>query len=1792
MAGWTYRDTVDEQFAAGVLEGLPEAQDPAPVPPDNPFADTIDDTAPELRTGPRPGLLERFEINRQAGERNTILGAARDYQQSTLPPEWREGVGHESRARFNERYDSFPQFNSLLEAGAALTGQLVGGGAAPENFIPIGLGTKLLGMAGISLSTIRARIFAGAVDAGVTNAVADAAVQGLELAGGSRKEFSLGQLAASTAIGAAIGGAAGPLTHRIRDPGGPDDGMAVRIAEDQAKVPAGMLRTVTPDGSEKIIGDRLLDPIEPDPNIAKTEAVADELKAIPGADGLAESPAAKPVRPARRAKKSPEAAPAAPEAIPGDVPKAEPPALGDRLAVEADRKAGRQTAEMADADVQQSVEVPRALDPELRTFVDDAPDDATRRSRETAFADTTEDVAEIGPLGPVLVGYEGNFAAAHARLEALQGGEARAVFQRPDVGPIDLVWGFYDPKTDEGLGLAKIVGKHPDVVKRLPELIETLPVESRSANRIILSDDLHRATIRLDFDKAEKTWLMTAYVRDQRRRGGGTTGRPAGHQEDTKPSSSSPTDPDIALRASKIEGDAIPGDLGGQPRDVLARRKTAAPAPKRDAAGVADGPSTPHFARLRDLTNHLAELVDVTATRQGRLSRAKGGKVLGQFHRKTGVIRVRYQDDFDTFTHEVGHHVDEQLGKPLQALLKKHAAEVEKLAYPGTPKGRERSEGFAEFFRLYLTNPAYAAREAPGFDAAFRSFLGQHDAELAKALDDVHAAYRAWLDQPSQQAVASTIVSAKRPGWLGRLSQDMKKHGLGATIGDRIESAYGFLFDDLHPLQRATRALLDMHREKTGKAVDLQVTKDPYKLARMSRGAYTVGHMDVVHGVHAYGETGPSSASLRDAIIEAIGARNVLSKWDDAKVQAFGAYLWSRRAIGEWDRFTKGLIPNPPDKLTRGDHLTNIAELEAKNPTFASAAEKVYDWNTALWRKKRDAGLITDDQHAAGLEIVDYVPGLRAFDYAGDPAGKASGRRGGSTKGGLLKRFRGSRRDVVNPLDSLMADAYETAMAIARNDVVKALDRLAITAGPGSGAIAERIAAHELRATVVDPLEAIEAAGRAAGLDKMDITLMRDAVESAIGDQKAALFRPAIINEKGETIAFYRDAGELRALRLADGQFGKDMYTALTGMTRGEKSIFVEMLGKPAAVLRAGITTAPEFILANFFRDQAMASIFYGRPLMRLGATLSGSADEILGRDAARAYNAAGGIMGGAETAALRDAALERDITALRRKGWTAQRLTSVRGIAAVTELSETGMRLGLFKEFMKEAKARGLDDLEASLEAAWRARDHLDFDRRGWGLSALARMIPFLNASLQGLDKTARVMIAPFAKRVLGQVLTVEDERAMGQAVKAWARLGVLSTMGIGLHALMSRHEDYDEISPTTRATHWMVKAGDKWIAIPKPFELATVLNLGEAAYDAFAKQDPTAAGRYVDGLFQVVAPPSIIEGNPAIRSYFEIKSNTDFFTGNPIVPEHLKALEPWLQYTARTSELSKTLGEWFNVSPLIIDHLVTAQFGSWGRSALSMYDIAAGDRPSPGWDDMPFIRRFIKDASKGATSTTAFWDLVSEQNGSFEQAARSWRALMDAGDEARAADYLASRPTEERAYLTALSMPADVKRIHPLYRARLAVKAIGALRRDLVGGRLVNADDEPVEISRADAGAADDILSDLAMAEARNALVLLKVPGWANRTVVDTSTYHRELQAVSPGLYGLLADRYATASVLPRETVESSWPELRKRLLEDGSEAIVADLTASAKADGPELDGSKIRRRSAPAVPGVADD
>lgn len=1765
------------------------------------YFDQFDGVEDRISAAPEPGLIDRFKLNFEAGNRtNTILGATYD---ASTPSRQAD------RARFDRNYEAYPEWQGFLEGSTALAGQIAGTAASIENFTPIGLGEKILVGSKMAVTGLWAKVFSGAVDAAAVNAVTDAAIQGIDIAGGNAEAFDPKRYAVSVLLGAGIGGAAGGITH----------GVGKKIEQSRAA-----------KNAEAEKGANFFDALDDDtPSpIADTSDVAAQITPTPDPAApiieVRTSPANVPAAELVPSQKASPSSPVTPEYIVNDGALNGLPAgelHGQRVKLSPNQEnVPENMRRVIDTNGDERIIGGGLLKPvdqaekmgavtisePARVATPDAP--STIGERLSDQAAEARNVSKFGPAHSPDT-FKGDWKSAVKQLSSDQTGEIPGMIEHPEIGAIDVVWGHYNPDTEKGQGLAKIMGKHPEVVDDLPNVIQSMQIKSRSENRIILESADHKGVVRLDYDGETKTWLMTAF--EKGRRSQETTHR-TGIVEDGTNSSPAPTKQNISLKSENRNLEIGDGDLAaiiGENRLMKAKALQTANASKNvtdfmmatpsaglraqrtrttEAAAQVQSAAT-HVQRIRETADALATALNITATRQGRIT---GGKrVLGTFDTRDSVVRVRSLEDFDTLTHEYGHHIDAHIPE-IKNFIQQHSKQLSVLDYDPTA-GRDY-EGFAEFFRLWITNREYLKKSLPDLADKFGKLLDEKAPEMAKAINNAKDAWDTFLTAPSTVAVRSTIVSSKKDGWFKSSKKSFQTNGawqaakdFGGTIADVLQRMYTFALDDLNPINRAVSHLKDLHLSNTGKVLDINTSSDPYKLARMSRGAYSAGHMDVMYGVAPYRGLNPESPSLRDAIIEATGKPNSLSAWDEDRITDFGSYLWSRRALGEWERYRNGEIPNPPDKLTRADHTTNVAELEKQFPSFVSAAAKVHEFNRALWKKKYDAGLIDLETFERGNLIKDYVPGLR--DFSADSEVKASGKkngRGGSMKGGLVKRFKGSKRDVINPLESLAADAYETSMTIARNDVVKALHRLALNAGPGGGSIAEIVPAKELRANMVDPIEAIQSAAKNAGLNEADITVLRDAVESAVGSEKAAVFRPAMINEKGEPIVFFRDGGDLKALRLADGKFGHEMYRSLTMMNRNEKNLWLNMLAVPARLLRAGITLTPEFIAANFIRDQTMAAIYYGRPFHRIGVTMRGAADDIIGSDVAKSYSRLYGISGGAETASLAKLMAERDIDGLRRRGWVANRLTSVRGVMQTAEISETATRVGLFRTFQDEAKKRGLDNYEALLEASWRARDYIDFDRRGSGMGAVARVIPLLNATIQGTDKMARHMIMPLAKKFLGQTLDAEDIRALPDAWKAWARLSALTVASMSLYALSSRHEDHDEISETTRATHWMIKSGDKWIAVPKPFEMSAMINLGEAVYDMWGQKDPRAMNRWGDSLYEVLVPPNLLESNPLIKSYFELKSNTNFFTGSPIVPDDLKGMEPFLQYTSRSSAISKQFGKIFNEPPVIIDHLITTHLGSWGRNALSMFDLVQPDAPGFAWDDAPISRRFIKDAARGAQSSTMFWKMAGQREGTLEGKVKSWQAMVESGDEAGAADYYAKLDKISKAYVAVSSLDADAKRLHPMIRARNAIQAIGMVRREMSAGKLLDHEGEPIHVSPAERTAADDILSSLSMALARNGLKEAGVEGWAQRQSMSEDGFYRELFAVNPGIAERLGDAYANKKVWTAEATNAVWAEVKDRVLADGSSAFVGDLVAEVKGGGLALEGMKRPRKKKPVL------
>ena len=198
---------------------------------------------------------------------------------------------------------------------------------------------------------------------------------------------------------------------------------------------------------------------------------------------------------------------------------------------------------------------------------------------------------KVGEFGPIFDVSPHNWADVVRTLSEAQDGEVHGALHHPDVGPIDVVWGRAGEGYSDGLGLAKIVKYHADVVDDLPAFVAQLPVKSKSANRVILESKDAKALVRLDFDSKDKTWLLTAYNKSG---GEGNALRPADYRQ-AGPRDQGAVPPaqgtaNIGQEGSISNKSAVPRNLGEFIEQAKSDRTTEAF--NRQFADMTEGPGT------------------------------------------------------------------------------------------------------------------------------------------------------------------------------------------------------------------------------------------------------------------------------------------------------------------------------------------------------------------------------------------------------------------------------------------------------------------------------------------------------------------------------------------------------------------------------------------------------------------------------------------------------------------------------------------------------------------------------------------------------------------------------------------------------------------------------------------------------------------------------------------------------------------------------------------------------------------------------------------------------------------------------------------------------------------------------------------------------------------------------------------------------------------------------------------------------------------------------------------------
>ncbi len=146
---------------------------------------------------------------------------------------------------------------------------------------------------------------------------------------------------------------------------------------------------------------------------------------------------------------------------------------------------------------------------------DGAQSPALLRSTDAALRDLAE-TPETGAFGPVYRDIENDPEAAIAHLMSEQAGEVPVAYRHPDarLGDIALVYGT------EKFGLRHIELKHPEMIADIPRLLREgrIVEDANGLPRIYLTDEGNppaAMVVRLDWDNAEKHWVVTSFRDDQ-----------------------------------------------------------------------------------------------------------------------------------------------------------------------------------------------------------------------------------------------------------------------------------------------------------------------------------------------------------------------------------------------------------------------------------------------------------------------------------------------------------------------------------------------------------------------------------------------------------------------------------------------------------------------------------------------------------------------------------------------------------------------------------------------------------------------------------------------------------------------------------------------------------------------------------------------------------------------------------------------------------------------------------------------------------------------------------------------------------------------------------------------------------------------------------------------------------------------------------------------------------------------------------------------------------------------------
>ena len=930
--------------------------------------------------------------------------------------------------------------------------------------------------------------------------------------------------------------------------------------------------------------------------------------------------------------------------------------------------------------------------------------------------------------------------------------------------------------------------------------------------------------------------------------------------------------------------------------------------------------------QLRDIIFDLAE-----GLRQ-KISFDKPKRALGSYNPSQKLVRIRYNNDLDVTAHEIGHSIDDEFGvMPRIEMDAAAVAELNQFAIFGSqppanhpdPAAYIRGEGFAEFMRAYLVNPADTVVAAPNIARIFEAAVPDATLKNLKAFsDDI----RRWAGLSGMDKIMSNVKMDPdtMPSAIRQMFNKKKSGDFTITWLDRLGTNFT---DEFKVFEKAIDHLVGVQ------GIDNLVPKnDPEILLRLL-GGFDAKFGDMMENglIDENLERVMDDGNLMNVswLLDPIADYNAEgklvaldSKTLKDRMNAIVALMVAERTIELGFRFERADILSGigggifTDFETAEAALNDLKrradydKLQEAVRRYRAMSDQVLQYMVAKGRLAYDeydsegnlvGGYLyikqNNLQYVAMNRIQETEPGQVIESKFGSPKSLGS-------KDEILMAIQGSTKTIQNPYISMFDNVYRGYREADRNEVLL-----------------------NFRNLLVNP--------RMMGEAGMRRTSDVGYTVSGPGKDVVTVF----VNGKPE---YWR--------------LQTDLANAVKGIAEATVSLPRVFTLLPR-MLRWTVTNFPIFALRNVVRDtqhriiisnegnvwQQVKALAYSKEdsdmAARTGALNAGhyfKSKEMyysLLKDAEQAISKTGAVITAPEYLP---------------KLWSKYQDFLYKG--------ENANRIAEFKNAYDKAIKQGMDPVSAQLLAASKARSLIDFAVAGRYMKWINQLIPFSNAAVQGLRSAYnRVVESP------------------GSFILRTAAFSVLPQ--VVLWALNHKDDDdekeYEDLLDYQRDMFHNFKVGETWISIPKPFELGVVaaatdralsyLNGYKDAYKGFS-------GTIAKSLFMF--EESDLAG-PA-QKLIEMEANRDFFRDKTIIPPHEFEMDVEERKGASTASnlgkfISSAMKPIKDADPRMVDFFIRGQFSYFGNMAIKMSNLGEIDaRTKFGVSDTGFAKEFSAYNSK----------------------------------------------------------------------------------------------------------------------------------------------------------------------------------------------------------------------------------